>query len=93
MYKDFGQYFNNIDNCFDFLKKRKINNEFVFNKSKKPHSIIENSNSSKEFYREFLSYLKENYSNKLLTVKNLYPKKSSFNTKLDKLKIFIKKMI
>ena len=93
MYKDFGQYFNNIDNCFDFLKKRKINNEFVFNKSKKPHSIIENSNSSKEFYREFLNYLKENYSNKLFSVKNLYPKKSLFKSKLDKFKILIKKMI
>ena len=93
MYKDFGKYFNNIDTCFNFLKKNKRNSEFVFSKSKKPLSIIENSSTSKEFNQKFINYLKKNYSNKLLSVKNLYPVKNSFNSSLDKFKILIKKFI
>lgn len=93
MYKEFGKYFNSIDTCFNFLKKNKRNSEFVFSKSKKPLSIIENSSTSKEFNQKFINYLKKNYSNKLLSVKNLYPIKSSFNSSLDKFKILIKKFI
>ena len=93
MYKEFGKYFNSIDTCFNFLKKNKRNSEFVFSKSKKPLSIIENSRTSKEFNQKFIKYLKKNYSNKLLSVKNLYPIKNSFNSSLDKFKILIKKFI
>jgi len=93
MYKEFGKYFNSIDTCFNFLKKNKRNSEFVFSKSKKPLSIIENSSTSKEFNQKFINYLKKNYSNKLLSVKNLYPIKNSFNLSLDKFKILIKKFI
>ena len=89
----FGKYFNSIDTCFNFLKKNKRNSEFVFSKSKKPLSIIENSRTSKEFNQKFIKYLKKNYSNKLLSVKNLYPIKNSFNSSLDKFKILIKKFI
>tara|TARA_B110000027_G_scaffold133855_1_gene163610 strand:+ start:5750 stop:7138 length:1389 start_codon:yes stop_codon:yes gene_type:complete len=93
MYKEFGKYFNSIDTCFNFLKKNKRNSEFVFSKSKKPLSIIENSSTSKEFNQKFINYLKKNYSNKLLSVKNLYPIKNSFNSSLDEFKILIKKFI
>ena len=93
MYKEFGYYFNNIDKCFNFLKKNEQNNNFLINKSKEPKLIIENSNSSKMFYKDFINFLYKNYDKKLASIQNSYPKKNLVISNFDNFKVLIKKII
>ena len=93
MYKEFGNYFNNLDKCYNFLKRSKKNNHFIFKKSKKPKLIIENSNTNKTFYKKFINFLEKKYSKKLSSIKNFYPKKNTINSSLDELKVNTKKLI
>ena len=93
MYKQYGYYFNSINNCLKFLKKNKRKNFFIISKSKKPKLIIENSNSSVVFYKNLISFLNKKYSKKILPLKKFYTEKSSFDKGMGKIKINLKKII
>lgn len=93
IFKEYGYYFKSYKKCNEFLSKKIKHKFFQLNKSIKPKSIISNTKKDKYFYKDFISFLKKNYHNKLLPLQVLYSKKNKLQNFFGKYKVLIKKYI
>lgn len=93
MFREYGYYFNNLSKCLKFMNSNIKKNRFSFKRSKKPKSLIQNSDKNKIFYKKFIVFLKKKYSNKLFPIKNFYNEKNFLEIFFADIKISLKRII